>query len=307
MADDPATAVQDPPAAVAAPETYDDPTPPAYGNLFNGDGSFKEGWTDNLGDEFAPFKESLAAKKFANLENVLLSYSNLERKMGAASNDEFVRMPGEKADPATIAAFRAKMGVPATPEDYGLKRPEGVPEEAWNEDQAKGFAKLAHEIGLPKNAAAKLVEWQGQRLEGEIKAHNEALEKQNQEADAELRTAWGEDYERNMDLAARVVRHAAASGGYEPDDPYFASPKSVKQAYVYGQMIDESRLPRIKGDSVNLQGDPATQLQSIQQDKSHPYWSKPGDANYNKTARETAIKLVTRLGAEIDRRKGSAG
>lgn len=172
------------PAAAAAPASG---TP--WFDTFDAD---TKGWLSGMGlDKLDPQ---------AALTKVLPMYRGAEQKLGVPA-DQVLRLPGDKATPDEIKAFRAKLGVPEAPDAYKL-------DDALKDDPVAGkFRAKAHELGVPAAQFEGIVQW----FMGESAAAREAQEGQfAQQAEkdiTDLKSEWkGEEFDKNIDLAKRVSR-----------------------------------------------------------------------------------------------------
>lgn len=69
-------------------------------------------------------------------------------------------IPGKDATPEERAAYREKMGIGATADDYAFEVPKDLPETLpYDGERAKAFGGLAAEIGLTKAQAQKVHDW----------------------------------------------------------------------------------------------------------------------------------------------------
>lgn len=113
-------------------------------------------WRSSLPDDLKQEKvfESIKGKDWNEAGPLLAkSYLHAQRLVGA---DKIV-LPTDKSTPEEIAAFRSKIGVPAKPEEYTFKLPEGLKPEGLNKDRISAWQKEMHEAGLPKAAADRLL------------------------------------------------------------------------------------------------------------------------------------------------------
>jgi hypothetical protein len=232
-------------------------------------GGFKPGWTKAYG-----LPDTLEAK-FTSPEALLKSYTSLERMLG---NQNKVAIPGPNATPEERAAFFKAIGRPEKPEEYGVKMPEKLgdkpfPKELWNEERANGFTKLAHELGLTKEQAAKLAEFD---LSNGVKSYESvtaAQQKAIADATAALKAEWGADYAKNLELAQKAAKQA---GG---DDllthPLANDPTFIKAMAKVGAMIVEEPggAAGARGTS-HVKSDPKQEINAIRADKNHPYHVK---------------------------------
>lgn len=125
-------------------------TPPGSGGNQNPD------WRSSLPEELRGEKvfESIKGKNWDEAGPVLAkNYINAQRLVGA---DKLV-LPTDKSSPEEIQAFRAKLGVPAKPEEYTFKLPEGLAETSLDKARLDSWRKEMHEAGIPKAAAERLL------------------------------------------------------------------------------------------------------------------------------------------------------
>lgn len=140
------------------------------------------------------------------------SYRQLEKTIGVPA-ERLLKLP-DKADAPEWAGIREKLGfgTPAKAEDYGLPVPEGMdPGYA-----AKASAKLL-EIGVPRDMAVKLAEWQNGEMAAMIAADQLAAKQQSDTDIAALRTEWGGQFDASSELAKRAVEEFAGTAGLDAD------------------------------------------------------------------------------------------
>lgn len=158
-------------------------------------------------------KPLIEAKGWKSPDDVITSYTNLEKLLGADRAGRTVVLPKDENDTEALKVFRAKIGVPERPEDYELPMPTDDSGEF-----AKAAAKWAHEAGLPKAAAQKFVgnlnSWFEELLKNE---QAEAAANSQRELDA-LKLEWGADYDKRAELARRGARTIGAKAGLNNDD-----------------------------------------------------------------------------------------
>jgi hypothetical protein len=118
-----------------------------------------------------------------------------------------IKLPGEDASEEDLAKFRKAVGVPDTANDYVVNRPDGLPQEEFDAmaDGLKSFAEIAHQNGVPKAGYEALAgAYLQQRLQ-DAAAVNQRDAEARRAAEADLRRAWGESYDRNAQFAAEFA------------------------------------------------------------------------------------------------------
>lgn len=143
----------------------------------------------------------VANKGWKEPGDVLSSYQNLEKLLGAERAGNTVILPKPDATPEEKAAFFNRLGRPQDPAGYQIKLPEGAPKEFATAAQAK-----MHELGLSKAQGEALAEW----WNGQATASQAALQAQTAEAfkseDAALHQEWGAAFPQNIAQAQAAVR-----------------------------------------------------------------------------------------------------
>jgi hypothetical protein len=186
--------------------------------------------------------------------------------------------PKDGDPPEVLAAYRAALGVPEKPEDYGLKAPENLPAGMWSDESAQAYAALAHKHGLtPAQAqglAAEFLAAQAQRVPD--------LAAEQKQAETELRGEWGAAYEAKIELAKRAI------GQFAP--PEFAQfleatglgnhPQLARMLARIGESVAEDR-PAGMGTGARVSTDPKVEISELMA-KGSPYWH-PLDPKHKET------------------------
>lgn len=235
-----------------------------------------ENWTNALGDDF----QSLS--KFRSIEDVAKSYKNLESVLGKKSG--MVTVPNENSSDADIAEFRKAMGVPESADNY--KFDDILKDATVDETQLNNFKQLAHELNIPESVAAKLVEYDMQRFES-MNEQVEQLQQQKQQENLEaLKSEWGNNFQKELSKAANVVR---TIGGEEMINSDLANnPEFIKFANKISGLFSEDKF--VDGQNSNAIGESVqSKLDSILNDKNHPYWDETGPQH------DRAVAEVNRL------------
>ncbi|QYU68574.1 hypothetical protein J4558_00030 [Leptolyngbya sp. 15MV] len=161
-------------------------------------------WSAVLGADNAPLLDVVKAKGWKTPADALKSYASLESTIGR----DKVPLPKDD-DPAEMDSFFAKLGMPADPAGYELKRPEGV---TYSEEMEASFRQWARRARLTKAQAAALHdEFMGFSAQAE-QARAKDIERRRGEVEAELRRELGPQFDGTIRRAQRI---AADLGGDE--------------------------------------------------------------------------------------------
>jgi hypothetical protein len=159
-------------------------------------------WFDTFDDDTKGWVNARGYDKLdaaAVLPELVKGYRGAESKLGVPA-DQVLRLPGKDAKPEDWKQVWQKLGAPEQPDGYDFG--EGLKDDKI----AASFRAKAHEIGMPAPMAKAAAEW----FMGESTAAREAAEAEwNAKADGEiaaLKSAWGNDFDKNIDLAKRVAR-----------------------------------------------------------------------------------------------------
>lgn len=98
-----------------------------------------------------------AEKGAVKTDDIIKSYTELEKTVGKPKYG----VPGADAAPEQVAEFFKALGVPETPEAYGLKSPDGYPEHMgeYMAETLTEYSKVAHDLKLTPKQAAGIQQW----------------------------------------------------------------------------------------------------------------------------------------------------
>jgi hypothetical protein len=230
----------------------------------------------NVRPEFIPEKFWDKEKGEAKLDQLAISYSALETKLGQKKE---ITKPGADAKPEEIAAYQAQIrkitGAPEKVEDYGLKAPENLPEGVtWNGELAGKAAGIAHKYGVPAEALHELIALNNENMGGLVKASAEAEEAARVAMIDGLNAEWKDEAKVNWQRAAR----GATVMGVDINTSKLANDADfIKAALAVDKMIAEDKglvsgesnatyaeqMKRISdGDDYNGKNGPAKQLEA---------------------------------------------
>ena len=155
-------------------------------------------WFDSYPEEV---RGTIQTKGWQSPADVIQSYTNLEKLLGADKAGRGVVLPKEDADASEWNQVYDKLGRPKSPADYKLPVPEG---------ETGQFAEVAagkfHELGLTAKQAQGLAEWyNAQAQEMQSSQFNQLAQNSEQEMSS-LQQEWGKEYDANIEAARRATR-----------------------------------------------------------------------------------------------------
>jgi len=224
-------------AAAGSSDVFD------FRQLINDEGNFQENWTDNLPENLKEHSKHFS--KYKSPIHALEHTRNLQQLLGKKS--EAVVIPSQDAPKEEWDEFRSKLGVPDSPEGYGLKVPDDLPSNLQaSEEDLKAFSGLAHEIGLTPQQVAKLQEYDTARFTGmadssEQQAH--AIEtKELEDNKKALSEEWGSELTAKLTLAKRAAVTFGYTGDQINENPIFRNAEVIKILAKAGGDMGEDRL-----------------------------------------------------------------
>jgi hypothetical protein len=153
-------------------------------------------------------KAVVANKGWKSPADAAKSYDELHRFVGAEKAGRGLVLPDpSKATPEELAAFRAKAasvdgGIPESPEGYGFKLPDDFPDPEFG----KTASTLFHKHHVPKAIAEGLMQdFAAQVQAGEV-ARVQAEQKEFEKQEADLKSEWGVEFEKNCEIAKRGMK-----------------------------------------------------------------------------------------------------
>lgn len=143
-------------------------------------------------------------------------------------------MPADPADAEGMKAYYEARGLPVTPDGYGLKRPDGFPEQLYSDAAAKEWAKFFHDKGVSPDLVKEMTERQFAQSKQAYEAHVQAAQAQ-EAAEAKARADYIQSLKEGLhqefgaradrelskleDLAAVSVSKEEAKAMFDPNQP----------------------------------------------------------------------------------------
>lgn len=145
-------------------------------------------------------KTLVETKQWKGAGDVIDSYNNLEKLVGADKAGRTVVLPKDEKDAEGIKAFHAKIGVPESPDKYELPKPEGD-----NGEFSKIAAGWFHANGVPKAAAQGIAKAWNDHIGKIVKDQETAALAASEQQLTELKGTWGAEFEKNSEFAKRFL------------------------------------------------------------------------------------------------------
>lgn len=192
-----------------------------------------DNWYSALPEEL---REEPSLRRFKDISGLAKSYIHANKLVG-----DKLGMPSENANEEDWQAFYSRLGRPENPDAYQV----GI-------EGDQGFIKAAkdwfHEAGLTQKQAEKLSKQYADYMEG-YTAKAEAEVGASGEAEIEaLRQEWGQNYDTNVALGQRAVRHFASEEvPLEQLEQAMGSAALLKMFHRIGAAMSEDTLVDTQG------------------------------------------------------------
>jgi hypothetical protein len=206
-----------------------------------------------------------------------------------------------------IAKLAKINGVPDKPEGYGIKKPDSLRDDLWDDGVMGEMAKVFHKHALAPDAAKDLIETWGKlntdRLAQSEEAMAKAQESEWKEKEAMLRNTWGPFLPERLKEAVAGLKWL----GLDPSDPSIANnPALIIAAQKVSTKISEAKY--VDGNSSHTPTVSAeAELKAMATDPSHKYYKAMHEPNRNPSLTEEAIqyrrKLTQQLAKELESRR----
>ena len=195
----------------------------------------------NQRPDFIPEKFWDAQKGEAKLDQLAISYANLEKAF--SSKSQAPKKPGADASPEDQAKYfsdlRKFTGAPEKPEDYGLKAPDKLPEGVeWNAELAGKAASIAHKYSVPPEALQELINLNNENISGLVEKSQAMQQEQVDAMVAELNAEWKDNAKDNWQ---RANRGAIALGVDLEASGLGNNPHFIRAALRFDEMIGDDK------------------------------------------------------------------
>lgn len=273
--------------SAATASATDSTQPPTQGggsfdfrSVIGDDGRFAANWVDKLPEELKSHAAHFS--KYGTPIQALEHTLSLSQLLGKKS--DAVVIPAADASKEDWAPVLKRLGVPDSPDGYGLKVPEKLPEGVRvNEAELKEFATLAHGLGLTPQQVAKLQEYDLGRAGKSLASSAEqaqAYEEQEFAKQKEILTKeWGNGPEaiKKNALAERAAMTFGFTAEEVANDPLFRNARFVMTLARAGAAMSEDTL--VKGSDLQSSGGMKARAMDVINNPQNPLYKKYWDGD----------------------------
>ena len=167
-------------------------------------------WLDEVQDPATKAWAEAKGLQNGNFENVLGSYHNLEKLVGADKAGRTITLLGDDATPEQRDEFYNKLGRPEKAADYSVALPEGV----TDDKRLVVMRNKAHELGISDAQFNGLAEADAEYVAGLVQTTDDTTALAASEATAQLQKEWGAAF----DLKVAGIDVAAHKLGFSSDE-----------------------------------------------------------------------------------------
>lgn len=189
-------------------------------------------WHESIIAKGADGAESLAdpASWLDNAPKPLGDFIRQNMTAARAKTEGMLKLPGEADPPEAWDSVWKALGRPDAPEGYGIKAPEKLPDGvAWDDAFAGEFAKFAHQAGMPKAHAEKLLAWHTEQMGAQVAKAREWAAGQIEAEQKALKETFGVKLADNAAAAQKAaIDYGLNPKLFDPSAPEFAGVDTFK-------------------------------------------------------------------------------
>jgi hypothetical protein len=258
---------------------------PWHVNLWGEDGKINKSNLDHLPEHLKAHRSTF--EKYNTAEALFGGFGNASQLAGTKRPSR----PPADAAPEVLEAHSTLMrelnGVPETAADYGIAKPDDMPDEMWNGEYVNDIATVLHKHNASPELVQELVAMDATHA-AKMAAQSDAAQVEAFKAEsAKLAKAFGSNLQQQVDRASRV----ATTLGLDPaSNPMFKNADVVMAFAKMYDKIGEDNWVSGSGGNALAGGSNLEKARSIAFDKNNPLheaYHNPDHTNHAR-ARETA-------------------
>jgi|TARA_R110000803_G_scaffold34612_3_gene75461 hypothetical protein len=162
------------------------------------------GWIEGVADPATKQWAIAKGLQNGNFENVLGSYHNLEKMVGADKAGRTITLLGDDASPEDRATYFNKLGRPESAEKYSVALPEG----STDDTRLTMMRNKAFDLGISDAQFSGIAEADAAYIAATTQGISDKAVVSAADAEAQLRTTWGAAYDQKVagiDVAAHKL------------------------------------------------------------------------------------------------------
>ena len=197
-------------------------------------------WYEQLGEDAAKDPEVTKYKEPGEF------YKGYKEKV-AMIGKKGVILPGENATPKDKERFLNAIGRPKSPEEYKLNPIEGLHESIKpTPETTAAFQAEAHKMGFTNDQANQLNTWYLKQVSGMAQAQDKADTEAMQTAETALRSDWGEKFEANKNMVAKMMLGAGGEEAIQALGDKANDPTVLKALGKIAGLLNEDQIGNLK-------------------------------------------------------------
>ena len=182
-------------------------------------------------------------QSFDSVDKLAKSYVHA-RKMIGADPDQMLQLPKEDDAEGWDSVYE-RLGRPNAPDGYDFELGDGE-----QSDEVADFKNVAHQLGLTNDQARNILGIYNQISQNDMAQEDEQFEQMNVEYLQNIQKEWGDDFNKNSELARRAFQNFASEELMDvmKETGLSNHPEMLKTFARIGQVLSEDNvLPGTRG------------------------------------------------------------
>ena len=158
------------------------------------------GWRAGLPDDLKQNEAFTSFKTVGDFGKHYLEVSSKAAELEGKLGDYVPKLPDDASDEEKTLYYEA-LGRPEKPSEYEFDgEDKNAPE--WTNQWKQEF----HSLGLTKSQAKQLSSKWNAQMQQMVEAHNASIKNEMTQAEAKLKSEWGDKFDTNVELAKRLYQ-----------------------------------------------------------------------------------------------------
>lgn len=279
-----------PPVANDPPPANDPPAPPADPAPAEVD------WRTDMATDNGVVDEKLLGW-LGRFQSKASAAKAIKQTRDDISAGKYIKPLGEDASDEEKAVYRKTFGIPETPEGYLEKLPDGLVVGDDDRPNVDKFVEAMHAKNAPKPVVEAALQTYFDMVDEMSAQQQEAADQAKDNAIEELRTEWGTDYKRNLNVMTayrealpEAVNNMLANGLMPDGTPIGYNPEVLK--WLTSMALESNPHATVVPGAGSNQGEAIqeeiSQIEGMMGDRQSAYW-KGEKGPDGKTAKERRL------------------